>query len=155
MRLLTARRQRIVRGSIACVLLAGVVGLTSTPICGSVLDVDSARCCDQRACQLSASTCDHNRGVERAQSKKGCCSTAALNSASSSNAQQCCHQGQLNYPTANAQASASLAHASFVVMGVAAPWLAPFMPRMLEVSQEPLLKLPITPLYSLTAAYRI
>ena len=42
--------------TLAFVLLASVLALTLTPVCGSPLDVDAGKCCERRACHMA---CDH------------------------------------------------------------------------------------------------
>ena len=71
-----------------------------------------------------------------------------------SGAERCCELGQLNHPNAKVQPSRSATHVLNVLGALALPSLAP--PPFSEAlhAQAPL-KIPLIPLYMLTATYRI
>jgi len=72
-----------------------------------------------------------------------------------SGAERCCELGQLNHPKARPQASASATHVLNVLGALALPSLAPPPPFSLALHAEAPLKIPLIPLYMLTATYRI
>jgi hypothetical protein len=54
---LRRRQHRLAARLLALVLLAGVFVLTSTPVCGSALDIDPIACCEHHACGQSPKSC--------------------------------------------------------------------------------------------------
>jgi hypothetical protein len=156
MKLLNIRGRRATKSAIAWSLLAGVFVLTSTPVCGSVLDVDSAACCRRHACVLPPSTNSNSMHDEQSgQSPMSCCSSMEVKTDSRSNNDLCCHVGGLIYPTAKAQAAVSFASVLNTVAVIQSPAIAVLDGERREVSPDPYLKIPIRSLYTLTANYRI
>jgi hypothetical protein len=152
MRLVSVRQSQVVSRMVAWVLLAGVFVLTSAPVCSCFLDIHPAACCNRHARPQAPSTCDHQDGAKHGHSQKACCSRSA---GSGCNANLCCEQGRLNYPSVKVQASASSTLASHVVMAVPAVRLPAVSPEARRVSPELILKTPSRALYTLTATYRI
>lgn len=141
---------RLVAGSV----LAGVLSLTCTPICGSVLDVDSLSCCQRHGClpapRDSAAAmqagCSHARAA------------SAIGSGGTSigyDADGCCQEGQLTYPRAQVRASGLSGSVLLVPVEFA---LAPANVTT-QFSQRTrttlLLRLTPNPLYMLHATFRI
>ncbi len=139
--------------TLAFVLLASVLALTLTPVCGSPLDVDAGKCCEHRACHMA---CDHvTKAPGQANAQDDCCSPHAKNSSAPGDADQCCEHGRLIYPTIKPQSSGS------------ATILLPLAPAIVLASSRPAntfvehviwgipLNIPLRPLYILTATYRI
>jgi|SRR5436309_856725 len=149
---LRRRQHRMAARLLALVLLAGVFALTSTPVCGSALDVDPIACCERHACGQSSKSFPGTRHLR--QSRGGCCSMAEGVCDAGSGAGRCCELGQLNHPNAKVQPSRSATHVLNVLGALALPSLAP--PPFSEAlhAQAPL-KIPLIPLYMLTATYRI
>ncbi len=73
----------------------------------------------------------------------------------SSGAERCCELSQLNHPNAKPQPSASATHVLDVLAALALPSLAPPPTFSQALYAEAPLKLPLIPLYTLTATYRI
>jgi len=156
MKLLNLPGRRAARSTIAWSLLAGIFVLTSTPVCGSVLDVDAVACCRRHGCVLPPSTkCKSMHYEHKAQSSMARCLSMEVETGSGSNSDQCCQRGRLIFPTAKAQAAVSIARNSNA--GAAIQSLAIAVPKLeiLEDSPDPYLKIPIRSLYTLTANYRI
>ncbi len=138
------------------VLLASVSALTLTPVCGSALDIDAGKCCERQACPETSAACDHVTGSKgQADSQKGCCSPTAKSSSAPCGADQCCEQGRLNYPTIKAQSSASATIVLPVAPVIALPPSTPASTFAERAVWEAALKIPLRPLYTLTATYRI
>lgn len=135
------------------ILLAGVVALTSTPVCGSVVDVDPIACCEHHACGQSAKSCPSKR--HRRQSRGECSSMSEGACDSGSGAARCCKLGELSHPNAKLQPSASATHVLNVVAVLALPSLAPPPTFSEALYAEAPLKIPLIPSYTLTATYRI
>ena len=137
----------------AFVLLAGVLALTLTPVCGSPLDVDAGKCCERRACDMA---CDHvTMPAGQANAQEDCCSPHAKNPSAPGDADHCCEHGRLIYPKIKAQSSAS---ATILLPLAPAIVLAPSTPANTFVEHAiwgAPLKIPLRPLYTLTASYRI
>lgn len=146
----------------AFVLLAGVLALTCTPVCGSTTNVDAMACCERHADQPSSdlTSSDLNRdhcalAAAARQPESGNCSAPGDRSNADSSAMQCCKQGRLNYPQLKAQPSASLhtvLPVSLAVPAVERPGAAAAAHQALR---EAPLKILSPPLYALTATYRI
>ena len=141
---------RLVTGAV----LAGVFSLTCTPICGSVLDVDSVSCCERHGCVRSPhdatptvqADCSHSMPASAA---GGRCTSIRYD------VDRCCQQGRLTYPTAQVRASRlSGSVLLFTVEFVLAVAHVPtqFSQRTRTAS---LLKLTSNPLYTLHAVFRI
>jgi hypothetical protein len=143
---------------LALVVLAGVFGLTSTPVCGSPVDVDPAKCCERHAARRATPSCRKTTDQERCEGKTSCHSQKAA-PGSATNADQCCKRGQLVFPTSEAQPTtllvASAAAGSIVLThpGFSLPTGASVFLR--QTAYGPPLKVPPRPLYSLTSTYRI
>ena len=61
--------------ALAFVLLASVLALTLTPVCGSPLDVDAGKCCERRACHMPSRACDRvTKSKGHAHAHEDCCS---------------------------------------------------------------------------------
>lgn len=138
---------------LALVLLAGVFALTSTPVCGSALDVDPIACCAHHACGQSVKSCSSTRHLQH--SRGGCCSASAGVCHDSSGAERCCELGQLNHPNAKLQPPMSAPHVLNVLAALALPSLAPPLTFSEALDAEAPLKIPLIPSYTLTATYRI
>src|SRR5579863_10447036 len=86
------------------IVLAGVVSLTCTPICGSPLDVDSVSCCERHG---HLSVPPNSTGTGHA----GCSHALATSAAGGGctrigyDTDRCCQVGQLAYPRAQVRAS--------------------------------------------------
>src|SRR6516164_510391 len=106
MRSVNAHNGQFPRNLVTWVSLAAVLLLTSTPVCGSVVDVDAAACCSHHTCSQPASTYQPQSGATQEESEKACC--PATQASSGSSADLCCAQGPLNYPSVKVQAAASL-----------------------------------------------
>ena len=150
---LRRRQHRMAARLLALVLLAGVFALTSTPVCGSALDVDPIACCEHHACGQSSKSCPGTRHLR--QSRGGCCSMSEGVCDAGSGAERCCELGQLSHPTARPQASRSATHVLNVLGALVLPSLAPPPPSSPALHAEAPLKIPLIPLYILTATYRI
>jgi len=156
MKLLNIRSRRAMRHSIAWTLLTGVFILTSTPVCGSVLDVDSAACCRRHACVLPPATnCNSMQSQQCGQPPMPCCSPMEVKTDSSGDTDQCCQLGGLIYPTAKAQAAVSFASILDTVAVIQSPAIAVLDGETRASSPDPYLKIPIRSLYTLTSTYRI
>jgi hypothetical protein len=73
----------------------------------------------------------------------------------SSGAQRCCELGGLRHPNAKLQPSASTIHVLNVLVALELPSLAPSPTFSETLYAEAPLKIPLIPLYTLTATYRI
>ena len=135
------------------VLLVGVFALTSTPVCGSVLDIDPIACCEHHACAQSPKSCPNARHLK--QSRGECSSMAEGACDTGSGAERCCELGRLNHPNAKLQPSASATHVLSVVAALLLPSLAPPPSFSQALYAEAPLKIPLIPLYTFTATYRI
>src|SRR5271167_1822657 len=67
---LRRRQHRIATRLLVLVLLGAVFALTSTPVCGSVLDIDPIACCERHACGQSTKSWPGTRHLQPARS--GC-----------------------------------------------------------------------------------
>jgi len=150
---LRRRQHRMAARVLGLVLLAGVFALTSTPVCGSALDVDPVACCEHHACGQSPKSCPGARHLQ--QSRGRCCSMSEGVCDAGSGAERCCELGQLSHPTAKLQPSASVTHVLNVVAALALPSLAPSPTFSQALYAKAPLKIPLIPLYTLTATYRI
>ena len=143
---------------LALVLLAGVFGLTSAPVCGSPVNVDPAKCCEQHMATQFAPSCHKATDHERCEGKTSCHSPKAA-SGSATNADQCCKRGQLVFPTSEVQptalmvASAAAGSIVLTLPGFSLPTGASAFLR--QTAYRPPLKISPSPLYSLTSTYRI
>lgn len=155
--LLRRRRHRhIAARLLGLVLLVGVFGLTSMPVCGSALDVDPIACCEHHGCGQSTKSCPSTRHLQKSQ-QGGCCSISEGACDTGSGAERCCELGQLTHPNAKLQASASATHvlnvfAAFTILSLALPQAAS---HSFSLYPEASLRVPSLPLYTLTATYRI
>ena len=141
-----------IRG-LAFVLLASVLALTLTPVCGSPLDVDAGKCCERRACHV---TCDRvTKSKGQAHAHEDCCSPTAKNSFAPGDADQCCEHGRLIYPTIRPQSSASATIVLPLTPAIVLPPSIMTTNFAERVVWEAALKIPIRPFYTLTATYRI
>ena len=147
------RQHRKAARLLALVLLAGVFALTSTPVCGSVLDIDPIACCEHHACGQSANSCPGKRHLR--QSRGECSSIAGGACDTGSGAERCCELGRLNHPNAKLQPSTSATHVLNVLAALALPSLAPPPTFSQALYAEAPLKIPLIPSYTLTATYRI
>ncbi len=138
---------------LALVLLAGVFALTSTPVCGSALDIDPIACCERHACGQSTKSCPGTTHLQH--SRGGCSSMSEGVCDTSSGAERCCELGALNHPNAKLQPSASTIHVLSVLVALALSSLAPPPTFSQALYAEAPLKIPLIPLYTLTATYRI
>ena len=146
-------RQRRVRARIvASMVLAGIVALACTPVCGSVLDVDPVACCEHHACGQSPKSCRGARHVQPTHA--GCWSMFEGVSDTDSGAARCCELGALNHPNAKLQSFASATHVLNAVAALTLPSLAPPPALSHGFYSETPLKIPSIPLYTLTATYR-
>jgi hypothetical protein len=147
------RRQQFTRNVLVWLLLTAVFALTSTPVCGSVLDIDPASCCSRHACQQPASTSGDQSSANFGQSEKACCPSTAVSSGCT--AESCCNQGRLNYPSVKVQPVTSFAAGLHIVMTIpAALLLVPSSAARPAFLERPL-KIPLRALYLLTTTFRI
>jgi len=148
------RHRRQVRNRfLAYFLLAATIALTSTPVCGSVSDVDPVGCCERHACARTAAS--YNRRAQLRQSRGGCCSTNCGISGADKGAEMCCELGSLSYPKVNPQSSPALAIVLPFISTITIATLVPTTTHFREVDAKTLLKIPLIPLYTLNANYRI
>ena len=102
----------------ATVALSGVLSLTSTPICGSVLDTDSLSCCERHGCVPAgidtAPLANAGRPLILSEASASCESIGF-------NADACCRMGELTYPAAQIRASERHGFGSMVVLEFIAP----------------------------------
>jgi hypothetical protein len=150
---LRRRQHRIVIRLMGLVLLGAVFALTSTPVCGSVLDIDPIACCERHACGQSTKSWPGTRHLQP--SRSGCSLMSEVVGDAGSGAERCCQLGALNHPNAKLQSSASGTHVLYVLAALTPLSLAP--PRAFSrasYSEAPL-KIPSIPLYTLNATYRI
>lgn len=142
---------------LASVMLAGIFALTSTPVCGSPVDVDPAKCCERHAATRAAPSC--HKGTDESCADKTSCHSQKTPSGPATDAEQCCNRGQLVYPTSEVQSTtlvvASAAAGSIVLThpGFSLPTGASGFLR--QTAYRPPLKISPRPLYSLTSNYRI
>ena len=141
---------RLVAGAV----LAGVLSLTLAPVCGSAMDVDSELCCERHGCLSTTHNAPSSmRGIMH--HAGGESETTLQYGSVGYNADRCCEQGQLNYPTSQIRASESaeafvLFAVEFVVPVVQVPSLFGQ-----ELRPTSLFKPGPTPLYALHASFRI
>jgi len=147
------RQHRMAARLLGLVLLAGVFTLTSTPVCGSALDIDPTACCEHHACRQSSKSCPGVRHLQ--QSHGGCCSISERVCDADSGAARCCELGAMNHPNAKPQSSASATHVLNVVAALTVPSLAPLPALSCGFYAESPLKIPSISMYTLTATYRI
>jgi len=138
------------------VLLASVLALTLTPVCGSPLDVDAGKCCERQACHMTPAACNRvTKSNGSAHAREDCCSPTAKNSSAPGDADQCCEHGRLIYPTVRPQSAASAVIVLPLTPAIVLPpstSVASFVERAVWGAA---LKIPIRPFYTLTATYRI
>lgn len=137
----------------AYILLAATFALTSTPICGSVSDVDPVGCCERHACAQDAAS--RNRTAHLPQSLGGCCSKHGEIYGASNGAAKCCELGSLNYPKVKPQPASAVTTILPLISTMAVATLVPTTTRSQQVDAKTLLKIPLVPLYTLYASYRI
>ena len=149
-------RQRARVRLLSIALLANVLALTSAPVCGSPLDVDSGKCCEGRAChQPIGPRHPLTQSSVATNTRDSCCSPTAKNSSAPSDTDRCCEHGRLIYPTIKPQPSTS-ATIILPVAPVVVPQRSTVDANTLpSVFVESALKIPIRPVYTLTSAYRI
>lgn len=144
-----------IRG-LAFVLLASVLALTLTPVCGSPFDVDAGKCCKRRACHETSAARDRLAKSEgQAHAHEDCCSPTAKNTPVPGDAEQCCEHGRLIYPTIRPQSSASATIDLPLTPAIVLPPLTTATTFAERVVWEATLKIRIRPFYTLTATYRI
>jgi hypothetical protein len=112
------RQHRMAARLMGLVLLAAVFALTSTPVCGSVLDIDPIARCERHACGQSATSWPGTRHLQP--SRSGCSSMSEGIGDAGSGAERCCQLGALNHPNATLQSSASGTHVLYVVAALTA-----------------------------------
>jgi hypothetical protein len=93
--------------------LAGVLSLTCTPICGSVLDTDLLSCCERHGCIPE--------GINTGPSANADCALmasrpSALCESVGFSADACCRMGELTYPAAQIRASGPRGFTSMIVV---------------------------------------
>jgi len=145
-------RRRWLR-SIAGVVVVALLALTSTPVCGSLLDVDSVSCCEHHGCMAV--------GHDAASMAQGVGSHSVAMTAPLScdsvrfDADRCCLEGQLTYPAAQVRASGLPDLTLLVALGFIGPTSQ--LPSQLERERPSTFfsKSPPTALYTLHATYRI
>jgi hypothetical protein len=138
---------------LAYFLLAATLALTSTPVCGSVSDVDPVGCCERHACARTAAS--YNRKAQLRQSRGGCCSTNIGISGAGDGAEKCCELGNLSYPKVKPQSSPAVTIVLPFISTTTIPTLVPTTTHSREVDAKTLLKIPPIPLYTFNASYRI
>lgn len=140
---------------LAFVLLAGMLALTSAPVCGNTTDVDPMACCERHGHQQSSERNDHCARADAArQPETGNCSAADDLSKRGDTAAQCCSRGRLTYPQIKTQPSVSV-HAVLPMASVIKPPPCRAASAVRLALREIPLKILSTPLYTLTATYRI
>jgi hypothetical protein len=139
----------------AFALLAGVIALTSMPVCGSAADVDPVACCEHYAHQGSVQPADHcARAAATRQLKGEICSAAGDLSNTDGSAAQCCNRGRLSYPQLKTQNSASVLAVLPIASLIPSSRCRNASAARQSLRKTPLKILPIA-LYDLTATYRI
>jgi hypothetical protein len=131
-------------------MIAAILSLTCTPICGSALDVDSVSCCERRGCIPAG----HSSGAAA-----GNITHAGMTTSSSDSigfdTQSCCQQGELTYPTPQVGASAVHGFALQAAVGFVLPVAQ--LPSQFsgETANRLFTTSPHTPLYTVHASFRI
>jgi hypothetical protein len=134
----------------AHVVIVAILSLTCTPICGSALDVDSVSCCERHRCIPAG-----HGGGPAAGNIMHAGMTPPLSASIGFDAQSCCREGELTYPTS--QVPASTVH-DFALQA-AVGFILPVAQLPSQFSEETANRLftpsPPTPLYTLHATFRI
>jgi hypothetical protein len=135
------------------VLLTSTFALTSTPVCGSVFDLNPVNCCAQHACGKAAVAPGRAEHSQEPQ-----CAGHSRNLGVSGNdagAARCCEFGRLNYPGVRVKSVVSATRVLPIVAVIAVYALTPAAAFSQPVDWWTPLKVPLIPLYLLTATYRI
>jgi len=141
---------------LASMLLAGVLGTTCVPVCGSTGDVVAAKCCERQGCRPAAEKFSHACRASETAPHRDVCSATENSPAPRESPDQCCNRARLTYPVAKVQPFAVAPHHAALAAGVNVMPLVSRANLWAEASSTlSSFKFLFRSLYDLTSAYRI
>ncbi len=141
---------------LASMLLAGVLGTTCVPLCGSAGDVVASKCCERQGCRPAAEKFSGACAASKTAPRRDACSATENSPAQRESPDQCCNRARLTYPVAKVQPFAVALHHAALAAGVNVMPLVSCANLWAEASSTlSSFKFLFRSLYDLTSAYRI